>query len=99
MGTGRTDEFRKDAVRIALTSGLSRQHRWTGCWRPLRHRHTVARHRRRRKRKRPLAAASASFSYRRSTRILGLSGRLLSGGGEPGVILQRSLHPLSGTGL
>ena len=25
MGTGRTDEFRKDAVRIALTSGLSRQ--------------------------------------------------------------------------
>ena len=23
MGTGRTDEFRKDAVRIALTSGLS----------------------------------------------------------------------------
>lgn len=26
MGTGRTDEFRKDAVRIALTSGLSRRH-------------------------------------------------------------------------
>ena len=25
MGTGRTDEFRKDVVRIALTSGLSRQ--------------------------------------------------------------------------
>ena len=25
MGTGRTDEFRKDAVRIALTSGLTRQ--------------------------------------------------------------------------
>lgn len=25
MGTGRTDEFRKDAVRIALTSGLSRK--------------------------------------------------------------------------
>ena len=25
MGTGRMDEFRKDAVRIALTSGLSRQ--------------------------------------------------------------------------
>jgi transposase-like protein len=25
MGTGRTDEFRKDAVRIALTSGLLRQ--------------------------------------------------------------------------
>jgi transposase len=25
MGTGRTDKFRKDAVRIALTSGLSRQ--------------------------------------------------------------------------
>ena len=25
MGTGRTEEFRKDAVRIALTSGLSRQ--------------------------------------------------------------------------
>jgi transposase len=25
MGTGRTDEFRKDSVRIALTSGLSRQ--------------------------------------------------------------------------
>ena len=25
MGTGRTDDFRKDAVRIALTSGLSRQ--------------------------------------------------------------------------
>jgi len=25
MGTGRTDEFRKDAVWIALTSGLSRQ--------------------------------------------------------------------------
>lgn len=25
MGTGRTDEFRKDAVRIALTSGLKRQ--------------------------------------------------------------------------
>jgi transposase len=25
MGTGRTDEFRKDAVRSALTSGLSRQ--------------------------------------------------------------------------
>jgi transposase len=24
MGTGRTDEFRKDAVPIALTSGLSR---------------------------------------------------------------------------
>jgi len=24
MGAGRTDEFRKDAVRIALTSGLSR---------------------------------------------------------------------------
>jgi transposase len=24
MGTGRRDEFRKDAVRIALTSGLSR---------------------------------------------------------------------------
>jgi len=24
MGTGRTDEFHKDAVRIALTSGLSR---------------------------------------------------------------------------
>ena len=24
MGTGRTDEFRKDAVRIALTSGLTR---------------------------------------------------------------------------
>jgi transposase len=24
-GTGRTDEFRKDAVRIALTSGLSRR--------------------------------------------------------------------------
>ncbi len=23
MGTGRTDEFRKEAVRIALTSGLS----------------------------------------------------------------------------
>jgi len=26
MGTGRTDEFRKDAVRIALTSGLRRRH-------------------------------------------------------------------------
>ncbi len=26
MGTGRTAEFRKDAVRIALTSGLSRRH-------------------------------------------------------------------------
>jgi transposase-like protein len=26
MGTGRTDEFSKDAVRIALTSGLSRRH-------------------------------------------------------------------------
>jgi len=25
MGTGRTEEFRKDAVRIALTSGLSRR--------------------------------------------------------------------------
>lgn len=25
MGTGRTDEFRKNAVRIALTSGLSRR--------------------------------------------------------------------------
>lgn len=25
MGTGKTDEFRKDAVRIALTSGLSRR--------------------------------------------------------------------------
>jgi transposase len=25
MGTGRTDEFRKAAVRIALTSGLSRR--------------------------------------------------------------------------
>ena len=25
MGTGRTDEFRIDAVRIALTSGLSRR--------------------------------------------------------------------------
>ena len=25
MGTARTDEFRKDAVRIALTSGLSRK--------------------------------------------------------------------------
>lgn len=25
MGTGRTNEFRKDAVRIALTSGLSRR--------------------------------------------------------------------------
>jgi transposase len=25
MGTRRTDEFRKDAVRIALTSGLSRR--------------------------------------------------------------------------
>lgn len=25
MGTGRTDEFGKDAVRIALTSGLSRR--------------------------------------------------------------------------
>ena len=25
MGTGRTDEFRKDAVRIALTSGLTRK--------------------------------------------------------------------------
>lgn len=25
MGTGRTDGFRKDAVRIALTSGLSRK--------------------------------------------------------------------------
>ena len=25
MSTGRTDEFRKDAVRIALTSGLSRR--------------------------------------------------------------------------
>ena len=25
MGTGRTDVFRKDAVRIALTSGLSRR--------------------------------------------------------------------------
>ena len=25
MGTGRTDEYRKDAVRIALTSGLSRR--------------------------------------------------------------------------
>jgi transposase-like protein len=25
MGTGRTDEFRKDAVRIALTSGLSQR--------------------------------------------------------------------------
>lgn len=25
MGTGRTDVFRKDAVRIALTSGLSRE--------------------------------------------------------------------------
>ena len=24
MSTGRTDEFRKEAVRIALTSGLSR---------------------------------------------------------------------------
>ena len=26
MGTVRTDEFRKDAVRIALTSGLTRKH-------------------------------------------------------------------------
>ena len=26
MGTVRTDEFRKDVVRIALTSGLSRKH-------------------------------------------------------------------------
>ena len=26
MSTGRTDEFRKEAVRIALTSGLSRRH-------------------------------------------------------------------------
>lgn len=25
MNTGRTDEFRKDAVRIALTSGLTRR--------------------------------------------------------------------------
>jgi len=25
MGRGRTDEFRKDAVRIALATGLSRQ--------------------------------------------------------------------------
>ncbi len=25
MGTGRTDEFRKDAVRIALTGGLTRR--------------------------------------------------------------------------
>jgi transposase len=25
MGTGRTDEFRKESVRIALTSGLSRR--------------------------------------------------------------------------
>ena len=25
MGTGRTDEFRKDAVRMVLTNGLSRQ--------------------------------------------------------------------------
>ena len=25
MGTGRTDEFRKDAVLIALTSGLTRR--------------------------------------------------------------------------
>lgn len=25
MGTGKTDEFRKDAVRIALTSGFSRR--------------------------------------------------------------------------
>ena len=25
MGTGRTEEFRKDAVRIALTSGLTRR--------------------------------------------------------------------------
>ena len=25
MGTGRTDEFRKDAVRISLTSGLTRR--------------------------------------------------------------------------
>ena len=25
MGTGMTDEFRRDAVRIALTSGLSRR--------------------------------------------------------------------------
>ena len=25
MGTGRTDEFRKDAVRIALTCGLTRK--------------------------------------------------------------------------
>jgi transposase len=25
MSTGRTDEFREDAVRIALTSGLSRR--------------------------------------------------------------------------
>jgi transposase len=25
MGTGRTDEFRKEAVRVALTSGLSRR--------------------------------------------------------------------------
>jgi transposase len=25
MGTGKTDEFRKDAARIALTSGLSRR--------------------------------------------------------------------------
>ena len=25
MGTGRTDEFRRDSVRIALTSGLSRR--------------------------------------------------------------------------
>ena len=25
MGTGRNDEFRKDAVRIALTSGLTRK--------------------------------------------------------------------------
>lgn len=25
MGTGRTDEYRKDAVRIALTSGLTRR--------------------------------------------------------------------------
>ena len=25
MGTGRTDEFRKDAVRVALTGGLTRR--------------------------------------------------------------------------
>jgi hypothetical protein len=37
MGHGRTDEFRKDAVRIALTSGLTRKqvaellpNDWTG---------------------------------------------------------------------